>query len=274
MTAPGFASSLNTAPERFLSEALEHALATGRRSALDFLRWFPPRVIMQALEPAPRLRSQFLTILVGVRERTALRTPAEDAARMLEVAIEEGDCDADAVVRVFEPDDRVRYLDPRSIWSFLTEGEFWRISRAKDPAGHRVAQAAVAYMIERALGHGLISCSDLFDGITVDVLAEKLPRTELAKALARALAVGREGQPFGDRDLYAAVPASVLVDHVALPMMVDGVLLPLARKLGILDLSRQADQGVEGEVESEDVIEVSDNMVQEPVDPATQQELA
>lgn len=261
MNAPGYASSLGSGPERFLSEAVEHALSSGRRTPADFLRSFTPGAIMLALEPQPTIRSQLLTVLVGLRERTALRTPAEDAARMLEVAIEEGDCDAESVLRVFEPDARVRFLDARQLWAFVVEGEFWKVSRSKDALGHRLAQATVAYLLERALGHGLISCADLFDGISVDVLAEKLPRGELAKALTRALAVGREGQPFTDRDLYSAVPASVLVEYVALPQIVDGVLAPMARRLGFLDGSRP--EGQPAELVPDEVIDLSDSVVQE-----------
>ena len=267
MNAPGYASSLSSGPERFLSEALEHALASGRRTPADFLRRFPPRIIMMALDAEPTLRSQLLTVLVGLRERTALRTPAEDAARMLEVALEEGDCDAEAVLRVFEPVDRVRFLDGRELWGFVTEGEFWKVSRSKDALGHRLAQASVAYLLERALAHGLITCADLFDGVSVDVLCEKLPRGELAKALARALAVGREGQPFTDRDLYSAVPASVIVEYVALPQVVDGVLVPMARRAGFLEAKPREPSGAE--LTPDEVIDLSDSVVVDAPAPAT-----
>src|SRR5262249_4632138 len=158
------------------------------------------------LDAVPQLRAIFLTMLVGVREKTALRTSSADAGRLMQAALEEDDCDAESIVEVFNPDDRIRYLDPKLIWSFLTEGGFWKVSRSKDAAAHKVAQAHIAFMLDRGIGHGLVTHADMFEGITVEVLAEKLPRGEMAKIIKRALAVGREGQPFTDRDLHLAVP--------------------------------------------------------------------
>src|SRR5262249_1008244 len=155
---------------------------------------FSPMAIMESLDGTPSLRANLLTVLVGVREKTAIKTPATDAGRLLAAALEEGDCDAQAIVSVFGPDDRVRYLDAKKLWTFLMEGEFWNVSRSKDAAGHRLAQSHIAYLIERGVVHGLRSKRDVVDGISIDVLADKLPRGEIAKALKRALQMGREGQ--------------------------------------------------------------------------------
>jgi hypothetical protein len=222
-----FVSTLPTEPMRFLAEATEHALRIGRRTPGDFIRHFPPTAIMTALDAVPALRANLLTVLVGVRERTALKTPSADAGRLLEAALQEGDCDALAIVDTFGPEDRIRYLDSKRMWSFLMEGEFWNASRAKDSANHKLAQAHIAYLIEHGLLHGLRTKRDVVDGISVEVLAEKLPRSELAKALKRALQMGREGQAFTDADLYAAVPPTVLVDHVALPVIMQSVIVPM-----------------------------------------------
>src|SRR5262245_37500196 len=141
-----FVSRLTTGPQRFLSEALEHALRIGRRTPDDFIRHFSPITIMQALESTPALRANLLTVLVGVRDRTGIKTPATDAGRLLEAALQEGDCDAQAVASVFGPEDAVRYLEGRLIWAFLMEGDFWNASRSKDPANHKLAQAHIAYL--------------------------------------------------------------------------------------------------------------------------------
>lgn len=228
-------SRLSNGCARFLAEALEHAHAHGRRTAKDFVRHFPPRAIMAALEGDAALRARLLTELVGIKEKTALRTPAEDAGRMVDNALTEGDCDAEAFARSFGPGDRVRFLDPRRLWSFLVEGEFWKVSRSKDAAGHRLAQAHLAHLIDRAVAHGLVDHAGVLEGIGIDVLAEKLPRSELARALGRALSVGREGAPYTEGDLYAAVPPPVLVEHVALPHVMDRVITPLAVRAGLAD---------------------------------------
>jgi hypothetical protein len=230
-----FVSKLTTGPTRFLAEALEHALRIGRRTPDDFIRHFSPMTIMESLDGAPALRANLLTVLVGVREKTAIKTPSLDAGRLLAAALQEGDCDPQAVVSVFSPDDRIRYLDPKKIWAFLMEGEFWNASRSKDSANHRLAQAHIAYLIDRGVVHGLRTKREVVDGVSVDVLAEKLPRSEIAKALKRALQMGREAQGFTDGDLYSAVPPAVLVDHVALPVIMQTVIVPLGEAAHFVD---------------------------------------
>ncbi|HEY4117503.1 MAG TPA: hypothetical protein VGM56_06585 [Byssovorax sp.] len=230
-----FVSSLSTGPQRFLSEALEHSLVNGRRTAADFIRHFPPMAIMESLDSVPELRASFLTVLVGLREKTALRTPSSDGGRMLQAALEEGDCDAEAIASLFAPDHRIRYLDGRKVWLFLMEGEPWKVSRSKDAAGFKKVQHHMAYLIDRGIVHGLHSHQDVIDGITVEVLAEKLPRSELAKLVKRALSMGRENRSFTDRDMSAAVPTATILDHVPLPQVMDSVVSPMARRANYLE---------------------------------------
>ena len=237
METTSFISKLSKASTRFLSEAVEHSLACGRRTPADFIRHFPPGAIMSALETEPRIRAVFLTVLVGLRDKTALRTPSEDAGRLLQAALEEGDTDADGIARTFEPDHRVRFLDDSTLWAFVTEGEFWKVSRSKDAAAHKIAQAHLAYLIDRGLAHGLLSHTDLIEGISIELIAEKLPRAELAKVIRKALDIGHTGAPFKHVDLFDASPSSVLVDHIALPHIFESVILPVARAAGLVEAS-------------------------------------
>jgi hypothetical protein len=246
MTQPmSFSSALTSGADRFLAEVLEHALQSGRRSPVDFLRHFSATDIMLALEPAPQLRAAFLTVLVGVREKTALRTPPADAGRLLEAALEEGDCDPEAIVRVFMPDDRIRHLQRKLVWNFLMEGEFWKLSRSKDGATHKTAQAHLAYMIDRGLAHGLHTHRDVVSGITVDMFAEKLPRGELGKLLKASLALGGEGKPYRETEFYETIPSTVIVDHIALPHLMEGVVGPMAARAGLVETEVPAQQGAE-----------------------------
>jgi hypothetical protein len=230
-----FVSSLPTGPARFLAEALEHALTHGRRTAADFIRHFPPMAIMESLDTVPDNRAAFLTVLVGLREKTALRTPSADAGRLLQAALEEGDCDPESIVSLFAPDHRIRYLDGRKVWLFLMEGEPWKVSRSKDAGGFKRVQAHLAYLIDRGIVHGLHTHQDVIDGITVEVLAEKLPRSELAKLVKRALMMGRENRSFTDRELTAAVPTHVILDHVPLPQVMDSIVTPMAKRANYLE---------------------------------------
>lgn len=223
-----FVSKLQKGPARFLAEALEHALANGRRTADDFIKHFPPSAVMAALDAVPKLRADFLVTLVGLKERTALKTSLSDAGRMLENALQEGDTDAQAVVTLFSPDNRVQYLDARRIWAFLMEGEFWKVPRSKDGGVYRTAQGHIAFMLDRAIAHKLVTYENIIDGITIEVLAEKLPRNDMARVFKGALAAGRAGKPFNDGDLYSTMTSATLVDYVPLPHVMQTVILPMA----------------------------------------------
>jgi hypothetical protein len=241
MEKADFVSKLGSGELRLLAEVLEHSLVSGRRTADDFIHHFPPSAIMDSLDGQPKLRATFLTLLVGLREKTALRTPSGDAGRLLQAALEEGDTDSEAIVGTFDPDDRIRYLPPQKVWSFITEGEFWKASRSKDPAAHKLAQSALANFTDRALAHGLASHADIIDGVSVELLADKLPRAELTKILRRALDLGKNGTPFKPSDFYDASPASVLVDHIGLPQIFENVVLPVARNAGYAEPPKAAE---------------------------------
>jgi hypothetical protein len=231
-----FVSKLQKGAARFLAETLEHALVNGRRTADDFIRHFPPGAIMTALDAVPKLRATFLVTLVGLKERTALRTSTSDAGRMLENALEEGDTDAQSVVTLFSPDDRIQYLDARRVWTFLLEGEFWKAPRSKDGGVYRIAQAHLAFMLDRALAHHLITHENVIDGISIEMIAEKLPRNDMARVFKGAIASGRAGKPFNDGDLYNAMTSGTLVDYVPLPHIMTSVIVPMASAAGFVEV--------------------------------------
>ena len=70
---------------------------------------------------------------------------------------------------------------------------------------------------------------------SIEVLAEKLPRSELAKLVKRALTMGRENRSFTDREMTTAVPTPVILDHVPLPQVMDSVISPMARRANYVE---------------------------------------
>jgi hypothetical protein len=121
-----FKSALTEGRQRFLARAIAHGLACGRRSPADFVRHFPPATIMKGLEHNPDLRAFILVSTTGIKEKIALRKSWEDSAGDLQLAVDEGETDAAAIVALFGADDCVRHLDPQNVWTFLSEGEFWK----------------------------------------------------------------------------------------------------------------------------------------------------
>jgi hypothetical protein len=210
----GFNSKLSAPRERFLAAIVEHALLVGRRSAKDFLKAFPARDIMYALRDQPRLRAKLLVTTTGLNEKVALKKAASSAGEDLEIALNERVTEEDDVVALFDPDDRVRYLDHTKLWNFLIEGEFWRITADNVPVS--VAREHVAYIVSRARAEKLITDREIIDGITLDVLVDSLPKEELGRVIERALAEGRSGRVFKDERVLDVLSPYLLVEHVSL----------------------------------------------------------
>ena len=76
--------------ERFLLQVTSHALDNGYRTPDDFLRYFKPLELMEALESAPELRKELLVMAAGLHERIALRKSTQSAAEDLRIALDEG----------------------------------------------------------------------------------------------------------------------------------------------------------------------------------------
>jgi hypothetical protein len=221
-----YESKLSEGRQRVLAHTVEHALTTGRRTPEDFMRHFPPASIMQGLRDQPQLRANILVIATGLRGKIALKKSAESCGSDLQLALEEGETDAETVVQLIDPDDRVRYLDQRALWSFVTEGKFWEADRDKDKKRHQAAADHIAYIVDRALKDKLVSHRDVVDGIGIGKLAELLPRSELEKILAAALKSGRDNKPYTDSTLLGATPIATLVNYIPLTHIWDQVIVP------------------------------------------------
>ncbi len=217
----GFTSQLEQGRQRFLAHAIEHALAIGRRTPLDFIRHFPPHAIMEALADRKDLRASMLVPTTGLKHRIAIKKSWQSSAEDLQTALDERETDAPAIVRAFDPDDRVRYLDDKKLWAFLVEGQFW--NAAAKSGEIPAARAHVAFLIDRGLIDNLITPRDVVDGVSVTQFTSHLPRLELAKIIQAALDGGRAKKPFTDVELFAALPPSVLVEHLPLSHIFDAV---------------------------------------------------
>lgn len=234
---PTFISTLKEGHQRFLAHAIEHSFVCGRRTAQDFIRHFPPRSIMKGLEHHAELRASILVLTTGLKQKIALKKEWEDASTDLQIALDEGETDAESIVALFESDDRVRYLDPQKIWTFLTEGDFWK--GASNKALADIARNHVAFLLERALEDKLITHRDVVEGVTVEELANRLPKAELGRLISCALQNADKGTFFTESDLLATTPPRVLVQHVPLAHLWDAVVVPrIAQRHGYVPLAQ------------------------------------
>ncbi|MCB9593526.1 MAG: hypothetical protein H6719_12400 [Sandaracinaceae bacterium] len=216
-----YESQLPDGWQRFLAHVVEHAFAIERRQPEDFIRHFPPSAIMAGLEDEPQRRANILVICTGVRMKIAVKKSAKSCAQDLQIALDEEETDAETIVTLLDPDDRVLYLDAPKLWAYVTEGEFW------SDAGSATAREHVAYMIGRALTDDLITHREIVEGIGTDTLAERLPREELGRLLAAALTESHSGAAFDEQKMLGIVPASTLVEFIPLPHIWDRVVGPL-----------------------------------------------
>jgi hypothetical protein len=209
-----FKSTLKTGAERFLSQALAHALAQGFRTPDDFLRHFKPLDLMVALESAHDLRADILVKAAGVHQKIAIKKSTTSGAEDLRIAIEEQLTDAAAILELFPADDRVRYLEAPKLWSFLVEDEFWSTLNAE--ANRERAIGRMTFTLENALREDLVSLADITDGITFEMLATRMPHKELQKLVGHALKLGRERKPLTEEALLDCVSLQSVVGYVPL----------------------------------------------------------
>jgi hypothetical protein len=232
-TAFAFKSSLKTGAERFLAQALAHALTQGFRTPDDFLKHFKPLDLMVALESAHDLRAQILVKAAGVHQKIAIKKSTSSGAEDLRIAIEEGLTDAAAILELFPPDERVRYLDAPRLWSFLVEDEFWSTLNAE--ANRERAIGRMTFTLENALREDLLTLADITDGITFEMLATRLPHKELQKLVGHALKLGRERKPLTEEALLDCVPLPSIVGYVPLEHVWKSVIVErIAKPAGFL----------------------------------------
>ena len=66
-------STLSKGRERFLAHVIEHGFEVGRRSPEDFVRHFPPTLIMEGLRDQAKLRANILVAATGLKEKVAIK---------------------------------------------------------------------------------------------------------------------------------------------------------------------------------------------------------
>ncbi len=235
--ARGFVSSLGTGREAFHSEVTEYCLRIGERSAEDFIRHFPPIKIMEVLASRPMERARIVTEATGIREKVALKMSPDNSGEALQIALDEKVTTPADIVRLFQPDDRQRYLDRRALWKFDVEGEPWKVAQSGKGAFER-AKSYVAYILERALANLLVNHEEIIEALTVDKLATLLPRDQLGAIISSAL---KKGDKFTEAHLLEAVPPSSLVKHIPLDYIWERVINPL-----VAERHEYADRGGAG----------------------------
>ena len=218
-----FVSGLGKGREAFHAEVTEFALRIGERTPDDFLRHFSCRAIMRSLEARPMERARIVSQSTGVHEKVAHKMSPDASGESLQIALDEGVTTSAAIVKLFQPDDKQRYLERHALWSFDIEGQPWKTTPATKHT-HERAKSYVAYILERALENLLVSHEEVVHAITVTKLAQCLPKEKLGSIIEASL---KTRDKFTEQDLLGAVPPRDLVDYVALDYLWEKVVTPL-----------------------------------------------
>jgi hypothetical protein len=179
--------------------------------------------MMISLSSRPMERARIISELTGVHERVANKLSPENAGETLQIALDEGVTTPKDIVRLFQPDDRQRYLNRHELWAFDIEGQPWKAS-SSDSSAHSRAEKYIAYIIERAIENLLISHADIVSALGVVKLAGWLPSELLGQIIEASL---KKSDKFTEEDLLGAAPPSNLVTHVPLDYLWDKVVVPL-----------------------------------------------
>ena len=218
-----FVSGLGKGREAFHAEVTEFALRSGERTAEDVLRHFSCRAIMRSLEARPMERARIVSQSTGVHEKVAHKMSPDASGESLQISLDEGVTTAAAIVKLFQPDDKQRYLERHALWAFDVEGQPWKTTSATKTA-HDRAKGYVAFILDRALENLLVSHEEIVHAITVTKLAQCLPKEKLGSIIEASL---KTSDKFTEEDLLGAVPPRDLVEHVPLDYLWEKVVTPL-----------------------------------------------
>ncbi len=127
-----------------------------------------------------------------------------------------------AVLELFPPDERVRYLERPKLWAFLTEEHFWAPN--SQTTGER-AVSRMIYLLETAMGESLLTLQDFMDGVTFETISARLPQKELQRVVKHALESGRKKTPVTEESFLEVVPFKDLVGYLPLDHLYKRVLV-------------------------------------------------
>jgi len=178
--------ALDERRRRFVARVFDESLRRGWTTAEQFIDWFPPSTIVDALEAVPEVRTRLLVEVAGIPSKLASnRTPA--AARDdLELALEEGLTDASRILQYVSGSVLVRCLEVASLWKFATSGD-WLSRVNNDPSIGVAALERVTVILSSALAEQLVNLIDLMREVPLGELSRHASPEQLRSVFQYAL---------------------------------------------------------------------------------------
>lgn len=237
MAVTNGASSAGGAKERFLRRVVDEALEHGWRTAPEFLRAFPPAVLVESL-PA-ELRTRLLVEGAKIPAKIAVRHSAAAAREDLEIALDEGLTTAQSLCALIPGEARARHLDAGRLWAFATGGE-WLGRAALDEDSRRRAVERIRNIVRFAAAEGLVEEGATLSSIAPSELAARASVPALRRAFALAVESAERGEVLDKEELYDLVGAAQVLE--ALPPDQLWAEVVLVKIVGPLSLDRLGPQ--------------------------------
>jgi hypothetical protein len=264
------ASELPDPRQRFLARVVDHTLTERLRNADDFLRHFPPQVIVSSLARADELRVKLLVAATGTHEKIALKKSIASAVEDLELALAEQTTTPAALVGLYSADDKVRYLDARKLWAFVVEDEFYKAGTRSDTSQAEGATKRLTFIIDCALSEGVLSLRDVVDAVSFDEIAAALPAAEAREVVKYALGIARAGTPLTEERFLSVVPLPALISHLPLERTFQRVVINrIAEPNGLVEAVESKSGDVDKLLEDAPAPVIAKPPEAAPVDPAT-----
>jgi hypothetical protein len=215
---------------RFLGAVLSECMNGAWRTPEQFLEWFPPSNLINALEAEHELRWRLLVEVAAVPERLARGRSSATAAKDLQLALEDGRADARRLLEYLPIGVLVRCLDTSTLWKFATGGQ-WLIQASIDPSARPVALDRLGRILRCALREELVTLVDLTGNVPLGELSAHASPEQLRGVFQYALWCA-EGRTVPDPErllelinapeLFANWPVEhtwkrIIVDQIAVP---------------------------------------------------------
>ncbi len=217
--------------ERFIARLFDRTLKQGWREADDLFELFPPASFMVALEGNRHLRVKILTDAVGIPKKIATRRSVVAACEDVQLAVEEGITNAEALLEILPLSIVVGTLDINRLWIFSVEGD-WVARASRSSSARKVAVERIQLIIESAVAEGLVSMQDIARGISFEQMAQQVSIEQLQDVFVHAMNAACEDGQLDSAALLGMVDVDTLLADIPLEHTWTNVVMDLVASAG------------------------------------------
>jgi hypothetical protein len=177
-----------------------------------FFEKIPARKLMLDLSERSALRGSILHKLRYDDEPICFELSAEACGEILEHLMAQGAVTPKDALNVMTPEKCARYLGHKQLWSIITARPFWKgIRRGVDPQILKAENECLTALLISALKHGLVTETDVVDGIGIGTLRGLLLSWQQDDLIQRMREHdGRDGKSLDSMILERITPKTIV----------------------------------------------------------------